>query len=71
MLLPEESDSSYSKIDFAFAVSMLGQVVNKNDLVRYLLELQEEFENMSSDLPETPKQDIEDSNNNNNTNNNE
>ncbi|MDR1683415.1 MAG: hypothetical protein LBS25_08555 [Candidatus Symbiothrix sp.] len=37
MLLAENADSSYQEIDFAFAMSMLGQTVQQRDLPTYFL----------------------------------
>jgi hypothetical protein len=66
MVLPEESDDSYSKIDFAFAVSMLGQIVKRNDLIRYLSGLKEAFAKMDADEQKVSKHENMDENGNNN-----
>jgi hypothetical protein len=65
MILQEESNTSYKKIDFAFAVSMLGQLVNRNDLVQYLSGLKEAFENTDADTPKVPEQKDNNSSNDN------
>jgi hypothetical protein len=66
MVLPEESGDSYSKIDFAFVVSMLGQIVKRDDLIRYLNDLKEAFENIDTDEQKVPKHENTDENRNNN-----
>jgi hypothetical protein len=42
---------------------MLGQIVNRNDLVRYLSGLEEAFEKIDADTPKTPKQEDNNCNN--------
>ncbi len=39
-----EEDENYENITFSFSASMLGQIVKKDDLIRFLGELQEVFQ---------------------------
>lgn len=43
MILEEDSNESYQEIDLSFAVAMLGQLVGREDLIRYLKQLKKEF----------------------------
>ena len=43
MILEEDSNESYQEIDLSFAVAMLGQLVSREDLIRYLKQLKKEF----------------------------
>lgn len=43
----EQDVDGYEQIDLAFAMSMLGQLVNRELLIKYLKQLQIEFEKMS------------------------
>ncbi|GIM59641.1 hypothetical protein [Capnocytophaga canimorsus] len=43
----EQDVDGYEQIDLAFAMSMLGQLVNREQLIKYLKQLQDEFEKMS------------------------
>lgn len=43
----EQDVDGYEQIDLAFAMSMLGQLVNKELLIKYLKQLQDEFEKIS------------------------
>ena len=46
----------YEAIDLVFAMSMLGQLVKREELIRYLKQLEVEFER-SSPTPNTPNDD--------------
>lgn len=45
MVLGQAGGDNYQKIDLAFVISMLGQLMSHNDLVNYLEQLRKEFIN--------------------------
>ena len=50
MILEEDSNESYQEIDLSFAVAMLGQLVGREDLIRYLKQLKKEFAKSKEDF---------------------
>ena len=50
MILEEDSNESYQEIDLSFAVAMLGQLVSREDLIRYLKQLKKEFAKSKEDF---------------------
>lgn len=50
MILEEDSNESYQEIDLSFAVAMLGQLVRREDLIRYLKQLKKEFAKSKEDF---------------------
>lgn len=56
----DEHDETFYKLDFTFAVSMIGQVADKKDLIKYLKDL----EKIYSSSPKNKDQPIDDENEN-------
>lgn len=60
----EATSDDYVEIEYPFAVAMLGQLVDRTDLIRYLASLQKVFGQMQSD--NKTANEIQDNTNNNN-----
>lgn len=63
-MVVDNEESDYEKISFPFSAAMLGQIVRKEDLIRFLGELQEAFEIANEDT----SQDSDGTDNNNDKN---
>ena len=55
ILNSEENKDGYSEIEYPFAISMLGQLVDRTDLIRYLVSLQNTFDGLDKDKSEEQK----------------
>lgn len=66
LLKDEDVKDNFEELSYPFAVSMLGQLVDRNDLIKYLTSLQVAFEIKSKEKTEENQEDIQFDNNLNN-----